>query len=78
MIEFADTPHGKYIGAFAVRTSFARRNVKRWLVGYMAATNAQGPRYCPDLSYGPFRDTPGSELPPGVPTFNDFRTARDV
>jgi len=76
MIEFVGTPHGTYVGAFADGTSFSRRNVKRWLKSHMAATNSQGRRYCPDLSYGPFRDTPGSVLPPGVPTFDDFRTVK--
>ncbi|KAG3135331.1 hypothetical protein PC128_g26078 [Phytophthora cactorum] len=42
----------------------------------MAAKNSQGRRWCPDLSYGPRRTTPGSVLPPGVPLFEDFRAIK--
>ncbi|KAG3045775.1 hypothetical protein PI125_g27059 [Phytophthora idaei] len=45
-------------------------------IRYMAAKNSQGRRWCPDLSYGPRRTTPGSVLPPGVPIFEDFRTIK--
>ncbi|KAG3098362.1 hypothetical protein PI124_g15377 [Phytophthora idaei] len=45
-------------------------------IRYMAAKNSQGRRWCPDLSYGPRRTTPGSVLPPGVPIFDDFRTIK--
>ncbi|ETV71883.1 hypothetical protein H257_13018 [Aphanomyces astaci] len=76
MIEFAATPHGKYIGALARCTSFAKPHVARWLAAHNAATNSQGTRICPDLSYGPYADTPGSVLPPGVPTFDEFRTIK--
>ncbi|KAG2770643.1 hypothetical protein PC116_g5260 [Phytophthora cactorum] len=76
IIEFADTPHGSYASEFEKGTSFAEQNVRRWLKGYMDAKNSQGRRWCPDLSYGPRRTTPGSVLPPGVSTFDDFRTIK--
>ncbi|KAF1791713.1 hypothetical protein GQ600_25852 [Phytophthora cactorum] len=76
IIEFADAPHENYVCEFVSRTSFAERHVSSWLKGYMAAMNSQGRRWCPDLSYGPRRTTPGSVLPPGVPGFEDFRTIK--
>ncbi|KAG2822448.1 hypothetical protein PC118_g25093 [Phytophthora cactorum] len=76
IIEFADAPHGNYVCEFVIRTSFAERHVSSWLKGYMDAKNSQGRRWCPDLSYGPRRTTPGSVLPPGVPIFEDFRTIK--
>ncbi|KAG3088105.1 hypothetical protein PI124_g16236 [Phytophthora idaei] len=76
IIEFADIPHEDYVAEFAIRTSFAERHVSSWLKGHMAAKNSQGRRWCPDLSYGPRRTTPGSVLPPGVPIFEDFRAIK--
>ncbi|GMF58834.1 unnamed protein product [Phytophthora fragariaefolia] len=76
IIEFADAPHENYISEFEKGTSFAEQHVRRWIKGYMAAKNSQGRRWCPDLSYGPREDTPGSRLPPGVPIFADFRTIK--
>jgi len=76
IIEFADAPHENYISEFEKGTSFAEQHVRRWIKGYMAAKNSQGRRWCPDLSYGPREDTPGSMLPPGVPIFADFRTIK--
>ncbi|KAE8894043.1 hypothetical protein PF003_g21926 [Phytophthora fragariae] len=76
IIEFADTPHENYIAEFTVHTSFAKRNVERWLKPHLAATNSQGRRCCPDMSYGPRQTTLGSVLPPDVPIFTDFRTIK--
>jgi hypothetical protein len=76
IIEFASTPHEAYIGEFTQNTSFADRNVRRWLKASLAAQNSQGSRWCPELSYGPRRNTPGAVLPPGVPISADCRTIK--
>ncbi|GMF38921.1 unnamed protein product [Phytophthora fragariaefolia] len=72
IIEFASTPHAKYI--VELNDQFRERHIKNWLIGYLGATNSQGRRWSPDLSYGPHETTSGSVLPPGVPIFDDFRT----
>ncbi|KAE8894042.1 hypothetical protein PF003_g21927 [Phytophthora fragariae] len=74
IIEFADTPHEKYVGELA--PSFTEQNVRLWLAPHLAAANSQGRRWCPDLSYGPREETPESVLPPDVSTFDDFRTIK--
>ncbi|KAG9398279.1 CCR4-NOT transcription complex subunit 2 [Aphanomyces cochlioides] len=74
IIELDSTPHAKYIWRLSKR--FHEDDVERWLIGYLSATNSQGRRACPDLSYGPSRRAPHSVLPPGVPIFADFRTIK--
>lgn len=66
MIEFADVPHESYSNEFVARSSFAERHVSSWLKGYLAASSSQRRRWCPDISYGPRRATPGSVLPLGM------------
>ncbi|KAE9274342.1 hypothetical protein PR003_g29636 [Phytophthora rubi] len=74
IIEFADTPHEKYVGELA--PSFTEQHIRLWLAPHMAAANSQGRRWCPDLSYGPREGTPESVLPAGVTAFDNFRTIK--
>ncbi|CAK4697288.1 unnamed protein product, partial [Aphanomyces euteiches] len=74
IIEFESTPHGCY--AAELSPQFHEEHIKVWLRCYGAATNSQGRRACPDLSYGPRKRTPHSVIPPGVPIFADFRTIK--
>lgn len=76
IVEFADYPHETFVYEFVQGAEFADRHIHQYLKGYNAATNSQGPRHCPDLSYGPRETTPGSVLPRGVPTWADFRTIK--
>lgn len=39
-IEFASTPHEKYIGQFGLRSPFAKRPISRWLAAHGAAVNS--------------------------------------
>ncbi|KAL3661173.1 hypothetical protein V7S43_013782 [Phytophthora oleae] len=75
MIEFDNTPHAMYIAELSLST-FDEPCVRRWLKGYSSAANLLGTRWCPDMSYGPRRTTPGSVLPPGVSSFVEFRTIK--
>ncbi|KAG9398278.1 CCR4-NOT transcription complex subunit 2 [Aphanomyces cochlioides] len=74
VIEFESTPHETYSDELNVR--FQAPNIKRWLNTYLTAKNSQGPRTCPDLSYGPHPRTPGAVLPPEIPIFTDFGTIK--
>ncbi|GMF35529.1 unnamed protein product [Phytophthora fragariaefolia] len=72
IIEFPYTPHERY--RVEINDQFRVPSIKSWLIAYADATNSQGRRWCADLSSGSRRTTPGSVLPPGVPTFDGFRT----
>ncbi|KAH9179429.1 hypothetical protein AeNC1_017303, partial [Aphanomyces euteiches] len=74
IIEFVSTPHAKYI--WRLSKPFHEDHIERWLIGHLDASNSQGPQACPDLSFGPNPETIDSELPPGVPDFDDFRTIK--
>ncbi|KAH9159811.1 hypothetical protein LEN26_002160 [Aphanomyces euteiches] len=74
IIEFVSTPHEIY--SDELNDLFHTRNIERWLNSYLSAKNSQGPRTCPDLSYGPHPRTPGAVLPPEIPIFTDFRTIK--
>ncbi|KAG9398302.1 CCR4-NOT transcription complex subunit 2 [Aphanomyces cochlioides] len=43
---------------------------------HRSATNTQGPQNAPDLSYGPYSDTPHTVLPPAISDFDDFCTIK--